>query len=128
MAKRKKLWKSKPAARDFAAAESYLTLVGTSAQAKAAVQRLRRSRTVQHEAKDLLRASGLPLLSRDESQVEKDLKHIQKGKPLSPVLLVQGRLTFGQPLVIADGYHRVCAAYYHDEDEPIACRIAPASR
>jgi len=128
MAKVNQLWKSKPVARDFAAAESYLTLLGTSAQAKAAVQRLRRSRKVQHEAKDLLRASGLPLLSREESQVERDLKHIQKGKRLSPVLLVQGRWAFGQPLVIADGYHRVCAAYYHDEDEPIACRIARASR
>jgi len=128
MAKRNKVWKSKPAARDLAAAKSYLTLVGTSAQAKVAVQRLRRSRTVQHEAKDLLRASGLPLLSRDESQVEQDLKHMQKGKSLSPVLLVQGRSAFGQPLVIADGYHRVCAAYYHDEDEPIACRIARVSR
>ena len=128
MAKRNKVWKSKPAARDFAAAESYLTLVGTSAQAKVAVQRLRRSRTVKHEAKDLLRASGLPLLSRDESQVEQDLKHMQKGKSLSPVLLAQGRSAFGHPLVIADGYHRVCAAYYHDEDEPIACRIARVSR
>jgi hypothetical protein len=128
MAKRNKLWKAKPAAKDFAAAESYLTLVGTSAQAKAAVQRLRRSRTVQHEAKDLLRASGLPLLSRDESQVDQDLKHLEKGKPLSPVLLLQGSLALGHLLVIADGYHRVCAAYYYDEDEPIACRIARASR
>jgi hypothetical protein len=126
MAKRSKLWKLEPVVRDFAAAESYLTLVGTSAQAKAAVQRLRRSRTVLHEAKDLLRASGLPLLPRDESQVQQDLKRIHKGKPLSPVLLVQGSLAFGHPLVIADGYHRICAAYYHDEDEPIACRIAPA--
>jgi hypothetical protein len=128
MAKRNKLWKLRPAARDFAAAESYLTLVGTSAQAKAAVQRLRRSRTVEHEAKDLLRASGLPLLPRDESQVKQDLRHIQKGKPLSPVLLLQGSFAPGHPLVIADGYHRVCAAYYYDEDEPIACRIAQASR
>jgi hypothetical protein len=27
------------------------------------------------------------------------------------------------PLHIADGYHRVCASYYLDEDTDIPCRI-----
>jgi hypothetical protein len=27
------------------------------------------------------------------------------------------------PLVVADGYHRICASWYRDENIPIACRI-----
>jgi hypothetical protein len=44
------------------------------------------------------------------------LKKIRKHKALSPIILLQGDLTRGRPLIIADGYHRMCAAYYVDED------------
>jgi len=125
VAKRTKIWKRQPEERDFSAAHSYLTLLCKPARAKLVVERLRRFALVEHQAKDLLRASALPLLPRDEPHVEDDLKRIRKGKTLSPVLLVQGDIARGLPLVIADGYHRICAVYYHDESAPIACRIAP---
>ena len=126
MAKRHNIWRGSANPEDFAAAESYLTLFCSSQQAKRVVRQLRRRSTRQYQAKDLLRASGLPLLPHDESHVEEDLKRIQKGKTLSPVLLVRGNLRLGRPLVIADGYHRICAVYYFDEDAPIACRMAVA--
>jgi hypothetical protein len=44
------------------------------------------------------------------------------GKQLSPVLLVRGTLG-AYPLVIADGYHRVCAAYHTDENAEVPCKL-----
>jgi hypothetical protein len=120
------IWSKSPAEADFGAARSYLSLIYSSRQAGVLVGKLRRTKTVDHAAKDLLRASGLPLLPRDEKQVASDLKRIHKGKALSPVLLVQGAMKTGVPLIVADGYHRICAGCHVDEDAPIACRIVTA--
>jgi hypothetical protein len=117
------IWSKSPAQENFSAAQVYLSLICPSTRARALVAKLRRAQTVDHAAKDLLRASGLPLLSRDEKQVASDLKRIHKGKALSPVLLVQGAMKSGLPLTVADGYHRICAGCHFDEDVPIACRI-----
>jgi hypothetical protein len=87
------------------------------------VARLRRARTVAAVAKDLLRASNLSLLPRDDAHVQEDLKRIHKHKALSPVLLIRGDLSAGASLVVADGYHRICAICYYDEDAAISCRM-----
>ena len=116
-------WSPKPAAEDFDAAHTYLSLVYPNAHARRLVQALRRARPVSFAAKDLLRASGLPLLPRDESHVAADLKRIHKGKSLSPVLLVQGDSSRTIALIVADGYHRICAICYFDEDAPVVCRL-----
>jgi hypothetical protein len=68
-----------------------------------------------------LRASALPLLSEDDVHVDGDLKRIRKGKPLAPVLLVRGDAARALPLIVADGYHRICAICYFDESEPVPC-------
>jgi hypothetical protein len=34
----------------------------------------------------------------------------------------------GGPLIIADGYHRICASWYRDENVAIACRIVSHPR
>jgi len=75
-----------------------------------------------------LRAAQLPILPSDEAHVSEDLKRIQKGKPLAPVLLMRGDLAGGLPLVIADGYHRICAICYFEESAPVRCRIADIGR
>ena len=88
------------------------------------VRSLRAAPLIERSAKDLLRASDLPLLAADERSVKGDLKKISKGKPLEPVLLVAGDMSKGIPLVVADGYHRICAIYHYDEDAPVMCRMA----
>lgn len=123
MPKHSRPWKTRPAAKDFEAAQRYLWLLYPAAQTQRLLHGLRSARNVEHTAKDLLRASGLPLLPRDESHVKEDLKRLGKGKPLSPVLLVRGDMSRATPLVIADGYHRICAVCHYDEDMPIACRL-----
>lgn len=117
-------WKDAPEEHDYPAALDYLELHTTPPVARTIVSGLKAAPTVSKKAKDIIRASGLPLLRRDNTHVEKDLRKIQAGEHLSPVLLVRGNLATGQPLVIADGYHRVCAAWHMDEDAEIACRLA----
>jgi hypothetical protein len=128
MSKPQLLWRTKPVAADFDAAIQYLSLLNGAASTKALVAALRRETPIRHAAKDLLRASGLSLLPCDEPHVQADLKRIRKGKPLSPVLLVAGDMSQPSPLVVADGYHRICAVWYHDENAPISCLLARGSR
>ncbi|HEY1863675.1 MAG TPA: hypothetical protein VGG77_08295 [Roseiarcus sp.] len=117
-------WSEEEEDEDFEAAFKYLSLLRPDTKAQALVKSLRGSKLVEHAAKDLLRAAQLPLLSRDEPHVDQDLKRIQKGKALAPVLLVRGDMGNGLPLVVADGYHRICAVVYFDESAPVRCRIA----
>ncbi len=109
-------WKDKPDEHDYPAAMDYLTLIMSPAQARQLVKALQKSGITYRKAKDILRASGLDLLARDNKHVASDLNKVQQGEKLSPVLLVRG-----SPLVIADGYHRVCASYWIDENADIPC-------
>ena len=124
MAKQRLNWKKKPETEDYDGASNFLLLIGSNAQSKKVLRALREADTLQYAAKDLLRASHLPLLPRDESHVNEELKKVHKGKALAPVLLVRGDLAKGIPLTVADGYHRICAIYYYDENAPIPCRMA----
>jgi hypothetical protein len=117
-------WAEKGEAEDFDAAVKFLSLLSSGTKAAALVKSLRNSKLVEYAAKDLLRAARLPLLPSDESHVDADLKRIHKGKALAPVLLVRGDIATGLPLIVADGYHRICAVCYFDESAPIPCRIA----
>ena len=117
------IWKKNPESHDYPAAHDYLSLVLEEAVCRKLVAALRKAPTINRKAKDLLRASALPLLPRDNPHVAGDLKKIRKGKALSPVLLVRGNAATGMPLQVADGYHRICASWYRDENVPIACRI-----
>jgi hypothetical protein len=124
VSKSKLKWSEKEEGEDFEAAFKYLSLLCSDRKASALVKSLRGSKILEHAAKDMLRAAQLPLLPNDESHVSDDLKRIQKGKPLAPVLLVRGDLASGLPLVVADGYHRICAVVYFDESALVRCRIA----
>jgi len=120
---RKENWKDEPEEHDYPAALSYLTLVTSEAGAEALVEALKKAPIVRRMAKDLLRASRLEVLPAENFHVQKDLKKVQKGRRLSPVLLVAGDLASDTPLTIADGYHRICASYHLYEDAVIPCRL-----
>lgn len=118
-------WKDEPDEHDYPAAADYLALIASPEQIDAVVAALKAAPIVHKKAKDLLRASRLALLPSENLHVSADLKRIKKNKPLSPILAVRGNLTADVPLQIADGYHRVCASYYTDENTDIPVRIAP---
>ena len=121
-------WKDEPDDHDYPAAASYLSLIAPPALVDALVKALQDAPLVHQKAKDILRASTLPLLPVDNPHVASDLAKVNKDKALSPVLLVRGDLSRGLPAQIADGYHRVCASYHTDENTDIPCRlVAPPS-
>ncbi|MFF1383552.1 hypothetical protein ACFVWT_08305 [Arthrobacter sp. NPDC058288] len=68
------------------------------------------------------------LQPEDIAHVASDLKKIKEGKKLSPILMVRGGLARGIPAMVADGYHRVCASYYTDENSDIPLKLADAPR
>jgi hypothetical protein len=114
-------WLPKPEHHDYQAAEDYLSLIMSAEKAGDCRQKLSEARDdiTHRKAKDILRASRLPLLDRDNKHVASDLAKAASGTALSPILLVRG--TSEHPLLIADGYHRVCASYWLDENTDIPC-------
>jgi len=114
-----KIWSNEPEEHDFPAALDFLDLLYPHAAAEEIVERLKNAETIKKKAKDILRASSLPLLPKDNFHVREDLQKVKKGKKLSPILLVRD-----DKLIIADGYHRVCSIYYLSEDLEVPCRIA----
>jgi hypothetical protein len=81
-------------------------LVGANPAAKL-VKALRKQESLAFfAAKDILRASGLPLLTFEDPEVASDLEKVKFGKKLSPVLIQ------GSPSWVADGYQRLCARYH----------------
>lgn len=117
-------WDDDPEDHDYPAAAAYLSLLVPEATAAEIVDALQGATTVQRKAKDILRASGLALLPKDNTHVSADLDKVSKGKSLSPILLVRGEARTAVPLQVADGYHRVCASYHLDENANVPCRIA----
>ncbi len=117
-------WSHVPEPHDYPAAENYLSLLADARMVSQLAERLRAAPIVTFKAKDILRASRLPLLGRDNPHVTSDLKKVKDGQKLSPVLLLRGDLSRGLPAQIADGYHRVCASYYLDENTEIPAQIA----
>ncbi|MGA9673974.1 MAG: hypothetical protein WBR28_01565 [Mycobacterium sp.] len=121
-------WLEKPEAQDFPAAADYLALLADSRTVNDLIQSLQAGTIVHKKAKDILRAAQLTLLPTDDPHVASDLAKIKNKEPLSPILLIRDDFSIGSPLQIADGYHRVCASYYTDENTDIPVVIAAASR
>lgn len=122
------LWGDEPDEHDYPAAADYLALLASAEQIAEIVAALKHAPVVHKKAKDLLRASQLALLPKDNVHVQRDLKKIKDGKKLSPILVVRGNLDAGVAMQIADGYHRVCASYYTDENTDIPVRVAPPTK
>ena len=114
-------WLAGPEQQDYPAAQSYLNLFYDDQQTRRLIAALKAAPVKQFKAKDIFRASRLSLLGVSNFHVEKDQAKVRAGKPLSPILLV--RDAANRWVVIADGYHRLCAVYSFDEDALIPCKI-----
>jgi hypothetical protein len=114
-------WLPKPQKHDYQAAEDYLSLLMSPKRAADWSRKLAAARNeiTHRKAKDLLRASQLALLGEDDKEVAADLRKVAAGVSLSPILLLRGHNH--HPLVVADGYPRVCASYWIDESTSIPC-------
>jgi len=114
-------WLAKPEKHDYPAAISYLSLIYDEKTATKFAKALEKAPMTSFKAKDIFRASRLPLLGTTNSHVRKNQKKLAAGKKLSPLLL--DRVPGNNKVIIADGYHRMCAVYSVDEDAPVPCKI-----
>jgi len=114
-------WLNEPEDHNYPAALSYLSLIYDEGTAAKMVDDLKAASVSHFKAKDVFRSSSLSLLGVSNSHVNKDRKKIKKGTSLSPILLV--RDSSNGKVIIADGYHRMCAVYSFDEDAVIPCKI-----
>ena len=114
-------WLPKVEAHNYPAAASYLGLLHSDQRVAQLIVELKAAALVQFKAKDILRASGLSPLGMSNAHVEKDRKKIRNGVALSPILLVRDEPS--GKVVVADGYHRLCAIYDLDEDAWVQCQI-----
>ena len=114
-------WLSEVEEQDHPAAESYLLIIYPDEKVSELIKKLKKASMSEFKAKDIFRASQLSLLGVSNSHVEKVRDKIVKGKPLSPILLV--RDPQNGKVIIADGYHRLCAIYYFNEDALIKAKI-----
>jgi hypothetical protein len=121
-------WLEKPQTHDFPAAADYLDLLADPAIVQKLTKRLQAGSVVHKKAKDILLAARLNLLPVENPHVAADLTKIEKGVPLSPILLVRGDIVAGVALQIADGYHRVCASYHTDENTDIPVVLVTLTR
>lgn len=114
-------WSNQPDKEDYAAAETYLSLILPKKEASKLVKKLKKAKTIKYHVKDVLRASALPVLPARDSLVKEAHKKILAGKRISPLLLARNIPT-GR-MIVADGYHRLCSVYSMDEDAELPCKI-----
>ncbi len=114
-------WLDTPEEHDYPAAESYLSIIYDAKTVASFLQKLKIVPISSFRSKDIFRASGLSLLGVSNSHGKKDQQKVLDGKSLSPLLLV--RDSANGKVVIADGYHRMCAVYGLDEEAVIPCKI-----
>ena len=114
-------WLDEPEDKDYPAALSYLALLYDEKQARSLVGRLKRAGAREFAVKDILRASDTLPSEVKAFDWGEQMREIRAGTPLSPLLLV--RRGGGGHLIVADGFHRLCALFSIDEDAIASCRI-----
>lgn len=115
-------WLDEPEEKDYAAAHSYLSLLVPGGDLDRLIEALKKAPTGRWRAKDILRATQLPLLgAKPSGEVAEKLAKIRANQRLSPILIVILRPDVVAQ--IADGYHRTCAACLVDEDTRVPGRI-----
>lgn len=112
-------WLKQPEEKDYAAAESLLSLIIDEKTAARYIRRARKAPISEFKARDILRMSSYSALGIVASDEER--KHILVGKPMSPLLLLRDPL--GGRVIVADGFHRLCTVYAIDGEAMVRCKV-----
>jgi hypothetical protein len=108
---------------DLKDAINFISLIKKPRKAKKLIARLVKKDLVTFKAKDILRAAKLQPLPPDDVDVIRKLDAIKAGTPIPPVFLLRGNSAANRPLLIADGYHRVSAAFALDPTTDVQAQI-----
>ena len=119
-------WADQPDSDNAHDSLDYLGMITGKKNGKRIVDDLVNGKAKTFKAKDILRASLLPPLPREDTHVKAALQLIADGIALQPVYLIRGRIKDGVPLVIVDGYHRVSASWHTDPGTDIVAFITRA--
>ena len=114
-------WTEVPDEHDYAAAENYLSTLAAQDTAHRLADLLRAAPIEHYKAKDRLRASALPALDPGTRQGE-------EGNSTVPCPPGAWRSHVRHLPHHRDGYHRICASHYLNEDADIPCRLVDLSR
>jgi hypothetical protein len=115
-------WRKRPKKKDYPAAQAYLALTLGQERARRLIKRLRKAKVQAMPARDILRASHTPMAEVRAFDWTEQNKDIKKGRPFSPLLLICNRSS--NILIVADGFHRLCAAFARDQDAMVRFKIA----
>ena len=115
-------WQDDANPDDYEAAGHYLALVDNQKNIDKTLADLKAGAIVEYKATDLLRAAQLIVPKADDRPTREQIKKIRHGEPVSPVLLV--RVPALRKVSVADGFHRICAAYRIDPDVVLHCKLA----
>jgi hypothetical protein len=122
MEKTKINWLSSPIDNDYVSAERYLSLLFKPRKCRKLLQKLRAAPMSEYPAKDILRASRTAMSEVAAFDWSRHQQQIRDGEALGPILIV--RQNDGSGLIIADGFHRMCALFAEDELIKVPCKIA----
>lgn len=106
---------------DYTAAAHYLSLLDLPKNVDKAVAEMRAASIAEFKATDLLRAAQLAVPKSDDRPTREQIKKIKNGDAISPVLLMRAGAL--KKVIIADGFHRVCAAFRIDPDVVLHCKL-----
>ncbi len=109
----------KPEQVDIESAQNYLELLFPEPEAAEFAEKLKNAKITVKKAKDIMRASELDLLPMENPDVNDNIHKARKKQKMSPIILVRGH----GKLIVADGFHRLCAAYYLGEEIEIPCLL-----
>jgi hypothetical protein len=115
-------WLSSPVDSDYVSAERYLSLLFKPRKCRKLLRKLRAAPMSEYPAKDILRASRTPMSEVAAFDWGRQQQQIREGEALGPILIV--RQNDGAGLIIADGFHRMCALFAEDELIKVPCKIA----
>lgn len=120
MSKRLRIvWAKEAGESDYAAAETYLSLLIDQKHAARVVKQMRKMAMKEFIARDILRAAGISPFGTAPSEEQR--QQILAREPLAPVLLV--RVEREMRLIVADGYHRVSTVYAFDQTASVPCKL-----
>jgi len=107
---------------DYRSASHFLTLLDHREHIAKLLVDLRVAPIVEYKAIDLLRAAQLIVPKTDDLPTREQLRQIRDGEAIAPILLV--RVEALKKVIVADGFHRICAAYRTDPDVMLHCKLA----